>query len=48
MQPSTQTILTFFYWIGGWAAAMYIVFKWLLSFIYPHLMYLSLVTRLFK
>ena len=27
---------------------MFLVFKWLTSLVYPHLMYLSLVTRLFK
>lgn len=46
-QGVTQTILTIFFWLGGWFAFMFAIGSFLAYLIYPHLAYLSVVLRLF-
>jgi len=43
----TTTILTIFFWIGGWFAFMYGIGYYITHLIYPHFTYLSIITRLF-
>lgn len=46
--PSTQTILTIPFWMGGWFAFFFTVGYFLSRLIYPHMAYMSVVLRLFQ
>lgn len=44
----TQTILTIFFWMGGWFAFLYAFAKFFTHLFYPYLAYLSVIVRLFQ